>query len=75
LEDLVKLPLNKERADIPDRNGKRESPLMELPVEVLDKIFCVRPEIAVSLSSPPSGDPQEYFEKMAGRLPRFSGDV
>lgn len=41
MEEIVKPPLQKEWMDIPDWKGKKESPLMRLPVEVLDKIFCV----------------------------------
>ena len=55
VKEIVKPLLHKEWIDIPDWKGKKESPLMELPVEVLDKIFCVRPELAVSSSIMPSG--------------------
>jgi len=51
VEEIVKPPLHKEWGDIPDWKGKKESPLMKLPVEVLDKIFCVRPELAVRLAN------------------------
>jgi hypothetical protein len=50
VEEIVKPPLYKQWADIPDWKGKKESPLMKLPAEVLEKIFCVRPELAVSYS-------------------------
>ena len=48
VEEIVKPAFHEEWMDIPDWKGKKESPLMKLPVEVLDKIFCVRPELAVS---------------------------
>jgi len=32
-----------------DWKGRKDSPLMDLPVEVLDRIFCVRPELKVRL--------------------------
>jgi hypothetical protein len=35
--------------DIPDWGDREDSPLMKLPSELLDKIFCVRPELGVSL--------------------------
>jgi hypothetical protein len=41
--------------DIPDRGDKEDSPLMELPSELMDKIFCVRPELGVSLPSRQEG--------------------
>jgi hypothetical protein len=37
--------------DIPDWGDREDSPLMDLPSELLDKIFCVRPELGVSLLS------------------------
>ena len=41
-----------EWTDIPDWNEREDCPLMDrLPVEVLDKIFCVRPELQVGPSS------------------------
>jgi hypothetical protein len=46
-EPIKKPPLCTEWKDIPDWKGREDSPLMELPVEVLDKIFCVRPELNV----------------------------
>jgi hypothetical protein len=46
-EPIEKPPLCKEWKDIPDWKGREDSPLMGLPVEVLDKIFCVRPELNV----------------------------
>jgi hypothetical protein len=51
VEEIVKPVFYEEWMDIPDWKGKKESPLMRLPVEVLDKIFCVRPELAVGLSN------------------------
>jgi hypothetical protein len=51
VEEIVIPAFHEEWIDIPDWEGKKESPLMELPVEVLDKIFCVRPELAVSPSN------------------------
>jgi hypothetical protein len=54
VKEIVKPLLHKEWIDIPDWKGKKDSPLMKLPVEVLDKIFCVRPELAVSSSIIPS---------------------
>jgi len=48
-EPIRKPPLCKEWKDIPDWKGREDSPLMGLPVEVLDKIFCVRPELNVRL--------------------------
>ena len=44
---IRKPPLCKKWKDIPDWKGREDSPLMGLPVEVLDKIFCVRPELNV----------------------------
>jgi hypothetical protein len=46
-EPIRKPPLCKEWKDIPDWKGREDSPLMGLPVEVLDRIFCVRPELNV----------------------------
>ena len=37
--------------DIPDWKEGDGSPLMELPLEILDEIFCVRPELSVNSSS------------------------
>jgi hypothetical protein len=54
VEEIVKPAFHEEWTDIPDWKGKKESPLMKLPVEVLDKIVCVRPELAVSSSIMPS---------------------
>lgn len=45
-EPIVKPPLCKEWLDIPDWKGREDSPLL-VPVEVTDKIFCVRPELNV----------------------------
>lgn len=49
-EDIQKPPLHREWKDIPDWKERTDSPLMDLPVEIMDKIFCVRPELDVSLS-------------------------
>jgi hypothetical protein len=54
VEEIIKPAFHEEWMDIPDWKGKKGCPLMELPVEVLDKIFCVRPELAVSSSMIPS---------------------
>jgi len=50
-EPIRKPPLCKEWKDMPGWKGREDSPLMGLPVEVLDKIFCVRPELNVRFSS------------------------
>ena len=49
-EDIQKPPLHRKWKDIPDWKKRTDSPLMDLPVEIMDKIFCVRPELDVSLS-------------------------
>jgi len=46
---IQKPPLHLEWSDMKDWNGRKDSPLMDLPVEVLDRIFCVRPELKVRL--------------------------
>jgi len=54
-EPIRKPPLCKEWKDIPDWKGREDSPLMGLPSTLLDKIFCVRPELGVSLHSRQEG--------------------
>jgi hypothetical protein len=46
--EVKKPALHKEWLDIPDWKERKDSPLMELPVDVLDRILCVRPELGVS---------------------------
>jgi hypothetical protein len=49
---IENLPHHAEWTDIPDWKEREDCPLMDrLPVEVLDRIFCVRPELQVSPSS------------------------
>jgi hypothetical protein len=50
-EDIQKPPLHREWKDIPDWKGRTDSPLMNLPVEIMDEIFCVRPDLGVSLTN------------------------
>lgn len=50
-EDIQKPPLHREWKDIPDWKERTDSPLMNLPVEIMDKIFCVRPELDVRISA------------------------
>jgi hypothetical protein len=51
--EMIEKPLfHMEWTDIPDWSQREDCPLMDrLPVEVLDRIFCVRPELQVC---PPS---------------------
>jgi len=45
---IEKPPFHTEWSDIPNWKQREDCPLMDrLPVEVLDKIFCVRPELQV----------------------------
>jgi hypothetical protein len=47
-EEIQKPPLHREWKDIPDWKGRTDSPLLALPVEVMDMMFCVRPDLGVS---------------------------
>lgn len=42
-------PSTRDWTDIPVWQAGQGSPLMEMPAEILDKIFCVRPELEVCL--------------------------
>jgi len=46
MEDIQK-PTSTGWTDIPEWEDGTESPLMKLPGEIMDKIFCVRPELGV----------------------------
>jgi hypothetical protein len=47
MEEEIHKPTSTGWTDIPDWEEGKESPLMKLPGEIMDKIFCVRPELGV----------------------------
>jgi hypothetical protein len=47
IEEIIR-PTTRDWTDIPKWKEGDGSPLMELPLEILDMIFCVRPELNVS---------------------------
>jgi hypothetical protein len=47
IEEIIR-PTTRDWTDIPKWKEGAGSPLMELPLEILDMIFCVRPELNVS---------------------------
>lgn len=49
IEEIVR-PTTRDWTDIPVWKEGDGSPLMELPLEILDMIFCVRPELDVSVA-------------------------
>jgi len=55
--------------DIPNWGDREDSPLMELPSTLLDKIFCVRPELGVSLHFRQEG--RMYANNQVPRLCSF----
>lgn len=50
MEDIHK-PTSTGWTDIPEWEEGKESALMKVPGEIMDKIFCVRPELGVCLES------------------------
>jgi hypothetical protein len=49
MEEEIHKPTSTGWNDIPEWEEGKESPLMKLPGETMDKIFCVRPELGVCL--------------------------